>query len=265
MLRAKENETPSRIAKELEHGCTAEEIIELNQSNPMCTHLERASKFKAGCQVWLPERCSRAYLCAAKVARAEAQGRAKVSEVEAEAEAARAEAAVAKAEAIKAHTDAAAAREEADALKAAVAEARAASEARTAAAGPRQQQRRPPDAVGVAAEDEAEREAPPGASAVEERLTQLDEEVAATEAEERELMETIETMRAKPLLAAALPPLEATLSEKRGQLTRRRTEKRTLQEALSEDTVAAEAEHAAKQRRQISQGKLAAAWRASIA
>ena len=95
----KENWTIAQIAKELEHGCTAEEILMLNKSNPSCAGAEKKNaKFRAGTEVWLPTAAYCGYVLDAKVAQAEAEAQAKVIDANRKAEAARAEAVRARAE-----------------------------------------------------------------------------------------------------------------------------------------------------------------------
>ena len=66
-----------------------------------------------------------------------------------------------------------------------------------------------------------------------------------------------------PVFANAIPALQDALNEKQGQLTRSRDMKRTLEQAVSEDRTAAEAERAAKQQRETTRAALAAAWHTS--
>jgi hypothetical protein len=62
---AKLNERIRQIAKELGHGCTADEIVALNAANPVCDGVKTSSKLKAHTRVWLPVRACHAYLRAA--------------------------------------------------------------------------------------------------------------------------------------------------------------------------------------------------------
>ena len=226
------------MAKELDHSCSPAELIQFNAAK--LPGLLQTQKFRKGGEVRLPVPSCAAYLCDARVAKAEADAEAKVAD-------ARAEAAKAKAEA--------------KALKAAVEEAKAAVEAKTAAAGSKHQPRRPAEAEGAEAEAD---EDVPSASTVTARLTLLDKAVS----EERASCDTsraqINGLRGGPLAAHA-PAMEADLKKMEEELTRRVDMKRTLQQAQEEHEAATEAEEAAKQRRLSSQTALMSVWRASTA
>lgn len=219
VLVAKEDEALPRIAKELDHGCTLEDLIELNKPN---FEYIKNSKFRAGTRVWLPPVACGAYLCAAKVAKAEAAADAKVAKAHAEADAAKVQAARAKAEAE-------ALKEEAEALIAEQAK-QATTEATTAAAGPKHQPRvlprTPAEAddgdEAAAAVDQARVDAALAAvPAHESRLVAIDAErttaysqiTAAAQAQDVEQIQSLTATVTR--LNAEKAAVEATLSKKR--------------------------------------------------
>ena len=116
VLVAKENETIGQMAKELDRGCSPEELIEFNAKNLPC--LTSKSKFRTGCEVRLPTLSCAYYLADARVAKAETEAEARVGDAHREMEVAKAEAANAKAEAANAKAEAANAKAEAAAAKA---------------------------------------------------------------------------------------------------------------------------------------------------
>ena len=123
MLVAKENENISQMAKEIEHGCSPDELFQFNSDIPGLVNSK--SKFHAGQEVRLPKLSCACYLADARVAKAETEADARVGDAHRDVEVAKAEAAHAKAEAAHAKAEAAHAKAEAAAAKA-VAEFRAA-------------------------------------------------------------------------------------------------------------------------------------------
>ena len=251
---AEENATINQIAKELD--CPPEEIVKVNEDNPgparEATIGKKATKFKNGTVVWLPNAACIAYLANYRAAKAEADAKDQVAKADAEAETAKADAAkakaevatttaeaeAAKAEAAEAKAEAEAAKAEAAALKQAAAEATAATETATAAAGPKHVSR------------------VPGPAVVEERLTQLAAEVQQASAD-------AEQTQAQKDRNAAIPGIDDVIKyhvDKGRTLT---AMKRNLKEALEADGLAAEQEHAAKQRRQTTQQELMQMYDAS--
>jgi hypothetical protein len=267
VLVAKENETIGHMAKELDRGCSPEELIEFNAKNLPC--LTSKSKFRAGCEVRLPTLSCAYYLADARVAKAETEAEARVGDAhremevaKAEAANAKAEAANAKAEAANAKAEAAAAKAEAKALKGASEQATTSSEATTAAVGSKHQPRRPAEAeVEADVEDEA-----PNASAMVARLTQLDDAVSKEQAKFSQGRAQIDAVRDGPLASAValmIPEMESALQKVREELERRDGIKRALLQAQQEHHAATEAEQVVKRRRLSAQTALMAAWHAS--
>ena len=245
---AHEDDMVTHFAKELQNGCDAEDIIKLNESNPVCAGVTKKTSFKKGTVVWLPAAACVAYLDSATFVKAEAEASsaaadasAKVAKAEAEAEAAKAEATAAKAEA-------AASKAEVEALKAAAEEAKGAPTA-TAATGSKHQSRTIPD--------EHQPRTIPDASAIAARLAQLDETAKVKQAEADCSRKYISDPSAP---ASALHAVKTALQEAEAALARCGTMKRTLQQAVSEHGNAEEAEKAAKQRRGSAEMALAEAY-----
>ena len=84
VLVAKENETIGQMAKELDRGCSPEELIEFNAKNLPC--LTSKSKFRTGCEVRLPTLSCAYYLADARVAKAETEAEARVGDAHREME-----------------------------------------------------------------------------------------------------------------------------------------------------------------------------------
>ena len=259
VLVAKENETIGQMAKELDRGCSPEELIEFNAKNLPC--LTSKSKFRTGCEVRLPTLSCAYYLADARVAKAETEAEARVGDAhremevaKAEAANAKAEAANAKAEAANAKAEAAAAKAEAKALKGASEQATTSSEATTAAVGSKHQPRRPAEAE------------VPNASAIAARLTQLDDAVSKEQAKFSQGRAQIDAVRDGPLASAValmIPEMESALQKVREELERRDGIKRALLQAQQEHHAATEAEQVVKRRRLSAQTALMAAWHAS--
>jgi hypothetical protein len=150
VLIAEENETMSSIARELEHGCTPEALIELNEPNFNRRIHANREKMRRGRRVWLPVRASLAYLLGAS----KAETRAAEAEVEA----------------LKAKAKAAE-----EAVAATAAATAAAAEARTTAAGSKHQARRPE------AESAAAQQAPLLAADAQIRIENLKQEIGMHE------------------------------------------------------------------------------------
>jgi hypothetical protein len=241
VLVAKENETICHMAKELDRGCSPEELIRFNVHPPQPC-LTSKSKFRAGCEVRLPTRICASYLPDARVAKAAAAN--------------------AKAEAAKAKAEAAAAKAEAKALMGASKQATTSSEATTAAVGSKHQPRRPAEAeVEADVEDEA-----PNASAMAARLTQLDDAVSKEQAKFSQGRAQIDAVRDGPLASAValmIPEMESALQKVREELERRDGIKRALLQAQQEHHAATVAEQVVKRRRLSAQTALMAAWHAS--
>ena len=264
----------AQIAKELEHGCTAEEILMLNKSNPSCAGAEKKNaKFRAGTEVWLPTAAYCGYVLDAKVAQAEAEAQAKVIDANRKAEAARAEA-------VRARAETETAKKEVEALKEAAGNnASPAIVANTTAAGSKHQpvanaaggsllpiplQRWPKEAPGTNAEVATTEDAP-DTSAIKARLIELDASVNEKQA-------TVDTQRgfikgARKVFSdspSVVEPMEAKLKDVEDELMRAVGMKRKLEQAQQDYDTAMVAEREAKEQRLAAQTKLATVWSAAL-